>query len=248
MAAGAVVLAGAASLTFAAASAHGTGGQPAANRQVIEDLAFHQVNQLPILAADYKTGSCRGIPAGDDGWHFVFPDGVFVSVTAHFLVDGEVIVKVPLIRSDNPKQADVATPAGAKLVAASARGIFDTPGSHGNHESFNLSNTCPAGAPPVEPTEEPTTEPTECCPCTEEPSVNVTTEPETEEPTTPVPTTVPPTGTAEPTAPAPTTAPPPTTTPPTEAQEPTTPVTPPASPGQPAPTPSPVSTCFSVTG
>lgn len=149
------MLAGAASLTFAAASAHGTGGQPAANRQVIEDLAFHQVNQLPILAADYKTGSCRGIPAGDDGWHFVFPDGVFVSVTAHFLVDGEVIVKVPVIRSDNPKQADVATPAGAKLVAASARGIFDTPGSHGNHESFNLSNTCPAGAPPVEPTEEP---------------------------------------------------------------------------------------------
>ena len=223
VAAGAVVLACAASLTFAAASAHGTGGQAVANSEVVEDLALRQANDLPITALQFSRGSCRGIPEGDDGWHFVFPDGVFVSLTAHFLVDGEVITKGPAVLDG--KHAYVASPAGAKLVRATALGIFNSPGSPGNEETFNLSHTCPV-ASPVEPTEEPT----ECCPCTEGPSINVTTEPGTEEPTIPAPTTTPPTGT----------------------EEPTMPVTTPASPGQPAPTaapaPSPVSTCFSVTG
>jgi LPXTG-motif cell wall-anchored protein len=81
---------------------------------------------------------CPGIPAGQDGWHFVLPGNStdFVKLTVTFEPGGQQVVTDFGPPSD--KHAYVASSPGAKLTSA----VAEVKG--GDLELFNLSHTCPA--------------------------------------------------------------------------------------------------------
>ncbi|GLW70802.1 hypothetical protein Kpho02_31010 [Kitasatospora phosalacinea] len=113
---------------------------------------------VPITAAAYgeQEKTCTGVPASQDGWHFVLPgnDADFVKLTVTFQPGGQqVVTSFP----GNPagKHAYVASEKGATLVSA----VAEVQG--GNQTKFNLSHTCPAGATETSPSPKPSESPLE---------------------------------------------------------------------------------------
>lgn len=156
-------------LTVGLAPAHATGGDT-------HTEPIHQT--LPRTATDAGVSQegpegCPGIKAGQDGWHFVLPGNstVFTKLTVTFEPGGQQVITDFGPPSD--KHAYAFSPAGAKLVAASA----ETKGE--DVEFFNLSHTCP-GTPATKP---PTTPPATTPPATTPPtSTPATSKPATSEP------------------------------------------------------------------
>ncbi|WP_097870211.1 LPXTG cell wall anchor domain-containing protein [Streptomyces sp. rh34] len=116
--------------------------------------------ELPLIAEGYSGGTCPGVPADKDGWHFVLPgnSATFTKLTVTFEPGGEQVITVFGPPKDDHAYA-VSEP-GAKLTAVEAE--IDGTVKHGK---FNLSHTCPASVTPTpsatEPTETPTETPTE---------------------------------------------------------------------------------------
>ncbi|MBW1599203.1 LPXTG cell wall anchor domain-containing protein [Streptomyces sp. JJ38] len=115
-------------------------------RQELPRTATSASGGVPQQGAD----ECPGIPAAQDGWHFVLPGGSsnFVKLTVAFEPGGEQVVTEFGPPSD--KHAYVASAPGAELTSA----VAEVTG--GDLELFNLSHTCPAAAPesPGQPAEE----------------------------------------------------------------------------------------------
>ncbi|WP_257004227.1 LPXTG cell wall anchor domain-containing protein, partial [Streptomyces sp. SA15] len=89
-------------------------------------------------APQKSSDQCPGVPAGQDGWHFVLPGNStdFVKLTVTFEPGGQQVVTDFGPPSD--KHAYVASLPGAELTSAVAEV------SGGELELFNLSHTCPA--------------------------------------------------------------------------------------------------------
>lgn len=89
-------------------------------------------------APQESSDQCPGVPAGQDGWHFVLPGNStdFVKLTVTFEPGGQQVVTDFGPPSD--KHAYVASLPGAELTSAVAEV------SGGDLELFNLSHTCPA--------------------------------------------------------------------------------------------------------
>ncbi|MER5217250.1 LPXTG cell wall anchor domain-containing protein [Streptomyces sp. NPDC002838] len=89
-------------------------------------------------APQKSSDQCPGVPAGQDGWHFVLPGNStdFVKLTVTFEPGGQQVVTDFGPPSD--KHAYVASLPGAELTSAVAEV------SGGDLELFNLSHTCPA--------------------------------------------------------------------------------------------------------
>ncbi|GCB48626.1 LPXTG cell wall anchor domain-containing protein [Streptomyces sp. NL15-2K] len=89
-------------------------------------------------APQESSDQCPGVPAGQDGWHFVLPGNStdFVKLTVTFEPGGQQVVTDFGPPSD--KHAYVASAPGAELTSAVAEV------SGGDLELFNLSHTCPA--------------------------------------------------------------------------------------------------------
>jgi len=132
-----VVLAGGFGLAFTATSAHGAGTQAG------EDLTFHQQRDLPITAEGFSHGTCSPIPADQDGWHFVFPQGTFDTLTATFVANGTTITRSEPIFQPNNKHAYVGTPPGAELVSVIALRVVSSPGPKAPAEYFLKQKTKP---------------------------------------------------------------------------------------------------------
>jgi LPXTG-motif cell wall-anchored protein len=106
------------------------------------EVPFHHEKDLPIVAADFPDkGTCPGIEAGQDGWHFVLPGkATFTELTVTFEPGGTTtITDFSVFAGAKGKHAYVASEPGATLISASA----EVDGATANGD-FNLSHTCPA--------------------------------------------------------------------------------------------------------
>jgi LPXTG-motif cell wall-anchored protein len=106
------------------------------------EVPFHHEKDLPIAAADFPgKGTCPGIDADQDGWHFVLPGkATFTELTVTFEPGGTTtITDFSVFPGAEGKHAYVASEPGAKLTGASA----EVNGTTANGD-FNLSHTCPA--------------------------------------------------------------------------------------------------------
>ncbi|MFG3406547.1 LPXTG cell wall anchor domain-containing protein [Streptomyces sp. NPDC048142] len=117
--------------------------------------------ELPLIADGYSGGTCPGVPADRDGWHFILPGNTatFTKLTVTFEPGGEQVITVFGPPKDD--HAYASSEPGAKLTAVEAE--IDGTVKHGK---FNLSHTCPASVTPTptpsatEPTDTPTDTPT----------------------------------------------------------------------------------------
>jgi hypothetical protein len=86
-------------------------------------------------------GSCDGVPATDDGWHFVAPNAATAFIKLNLTFQGQ---KGPLliIFAHNGMQAFVGTTPGAKLVQPTSATVHTRIGRK-HIKFFTLTNTCP---------------------------------------------------------------------------------------------------------
>ncbi|MEX0171873.1 LPXTG cell wall anchor domain-containing protein [Streptomyces sp. LMG1-1-1.1] len=147
---GALVAAVAGSLVLAPAALASDGANHPTLRQ-----------ELPLKAADFENteAECLGVPANQDGWHFVLPGGTadFVELKVTFVPGGTQTI-TDFSKFGNPagKHAYVASAPGAELTNVEAT-ITGGP-LPGKGNKFPLSHTCPAT--PVTETTTPGTETT----------------------------------------------------------------------------------------
>jgi len=122
-------------------------------------LQLHQAKDLPITAGGFQEHekNCAGVPAAQDGWHFVLStnDASFVKLTVTFQPGGQQVITTFGPPSD--KHAYVASAKGAKLTSA----VAEVTGGDSKKVNFNLSHTCPASATETSPSPKPSESPLE---------------------------------------------------------------------------------------